>query len=72
MFKNRLRVLRAERGVSQLDTATAAKIPTHRYWLIENGYREPNAAERRAIARVLRTRIGEAFPRQRSSSEAVA
>lgn len=49
---NRLKVLRAEKGLSQLDTSIEAKIPTHRYWLIENGYREPTDRERAVLARV--------------------
>lgn len=59
---NRLRVLRAETGVSQLDTALAANIPQHRYWLIENGYRAPTPKERKAIARALKAQESDAFP----------
>jgi transcriptional regulator with XRE-family HTH domain len=36
---NRLRVIRAERGVTQLDLATATRINATRIWKIENGYR---------------------------------
>ena len=87
MLKNNLKMLRNARGISQLDTSTLAKLPSHRYWLIENGYRAPTGKERAAIARVLRSRVGDAFPpqpvlpppirprrqrRPRSSDEAVA
>ena len=59
---NRLKVLRAERGLSQLDTAIAAAIPQHRYWLIENGYREVNPDERAALARALDASESDLFP----------
>lgn len=66
--KNRLRVLRADRRITQLDTAVKAGIVVTRYWKIENGYVEPTADERGKIARALRTSVAEAFP----SSESIA
>lgn len=61
---NRLRVLRAERLLSQMDTAARAGISHNRYWRIENGYTEPTPDERRELARVLGSTIAAAFPRQ--------
>ena len=51
--ENKLRVLRAERRVSQLRVAMGAGLGTTRYWAIENALAEPTEAERLAIARVL-------------------
>lgn len=61
-FTNRLRVLRADKRKSQIDTATAAKISEGRYWRIENGYLEPTPSERNAIAAALGVAVSEAFP----------
>lgn len=52
-YRNRLRVLRAEKGLSQLDTAIKANIKEYRYWRIENGYEVPTDDERSALARAL-------------------
>lgn len=52
-YPNRLRVLRAEKGLSQLDTAIATEIKQYRYWRIENGYEIPSDDERAALAKVL-------------------
>ena len=52
--KNRLRVLRAENDLTQIETARRAKMPETRYWRIENGYDEPSDDDRRALAKVLR------------------
>jgi transcriptional regulator with XRE-family HTH domain len=62
---NRLRVLRAEKRLSQMDTAEAAGISFNRYWRIEAGYAEPTEQERQHIARVLHVHIDQAFPAQR-------
>jgi transcriptional regulator with XRE-family HTH domain len=59
---NRLRVLRADKRKSQLETALGAKIPEGRYWRIENGYIEPSSDERAAIAKSLGVSEAEAFP----------
>lgn len=53
LLSNRLRVIRAERRVSQLRTALAAGIQPTRLWRIENGYAEPTGAERAAIGQTL-------------------
>jgi transcriptional regulator with XRE-family HTH domain len=50
---NKLRVLRAERRISQLRVAIGAGLGTTHYWAIENGYAKPTEAERAAIARAL-------------------
>ena len=50
---NRLRVLRAEHAVTQMDLAIAAKVAQSRYWRIENGYDQPTDDERRRLARAL-------------------
>ena len=52
-YRNRLRVLRAEKGLSQLDTALKANIKHYRYWRIENGYEVPSDLERARLAKVL-------------------
>jgi transcriptional regulator with XRE-family HTH domain len=60
--KNRLRVIRADKRLTQLDTATRAGVPMTRYWKIENGYLDPTPEERKAIAKVLRVTESDAFP----------
>jgi len=59
---NKLRVLRAERRISQLRVAIGAGLGTTRFWAIENGYAQPTAAERAAIARTLNVSESEAWP----------
>lgn len=60
--RNKLRVLRAEKRLTQLDAAARAKIGATRFWKIENGYIEPTPEERTAIARALRVAVSDAFP----------
>lgn len=50
---NRLRVVRAERRVSQFWLANQVGINPTRVWKIENGYVVPNNRERRSIAQAL-------------------
>ncbi len=52
-YRNRLRVLRAGKGLSQLDTSLKANIKHYRYWRIENGYEIPTEQERTRLAKVL-------------------
>lgn len=59
---NRLKVLRAEKGTSQLDTAIAIRIGRDRYWRIENGYQEPTDQERASLARYFGVGEQEIFP----------
>lgn len=58
---NRLKVLRAEKRLSQLDTAIKAGIKEYRYWRIENGYEVPTPAERAALAKVFRVADADVF-----------
>lgn len=51
---NRLRVLRAERDVTQMDLALKAGMGLTRYWKIETGYIEPSETERARLAKALR------------------
>ncbi len=60
--KNRLRVLRAEKEVSQLDVAMKAGLKEYRYWRIENRYVIPSEDERAAIAKALKVPIVDVFP----------
>ncbi len=66
--KNRLRVLRAEKEVSQLDIAMKAGLKEYRYWRIENRYVIPTDGERAAIAKALKVTVVDVFP----ESEAIA
>lgn len=50
---NRLRVMRAERRISQLRLALQAGINQTRLWRIENGFAVATPNERRALARGL-------------------
>jgi transcriptional regulator with XRE-family HTH domain len=60
--KNRLKALRAERDLSQLDLSTKTHIKEYRYWRIENGYVVPTDRERMLIARALRVPERDVFP----------
>lgn len=59
--RTRLRGLRAEKSISQLDLAAATKISVARYWRIENGYADPTSEEREAIAQQLDTNASDLF-----------
>lgn len=61
---NRLKVLRAERTVSQRAVASAAGIQFDRYWRIENGYTEADPGEQKAIARVMGLAPGDIWPQE--------
>ena len=54
MKQNRLRVLRAEYKISQLDLALKVGLSRDRYWRIENGYDDPSDSELRKLAKALR------------------
>lgn len=57
--RNRLRVLRAERGMSQADLALKAGLTPSRYWKIENDVPPgPTDDERARLARALRIQSG--------------
>lgn len=57
--RNRLRVLRAERGITQIDLAIKAGVAQSAYWRIENGYDIPSDAVQARLARVLKVEISE-------------
>jgi transcriptional regulator with XRE-family HTH domain len=51
---NRLRVLRAERELSQLDLSAKTGIQVTRYWYLETGRKPPTESERAKLAKALR------------------
>lgn len=59
---NRLRVLRAERRISQMDAAAHLGMSRDRFWKIENGFIEPTEDEERALARLFKVQLEEIFP----------
>lgn len=59
---NQLRLVRAQRRKSQLDTALEAGMSSSRFWRIENGYAVPTPEERLALARVLSVPVTDVFP----------
>jgi transcriptional regulator with XRE-family HTH domain len=63
---NRLRVLRAERRMSQMDAADRARLSLNRYWRIENSYVEPTPEERIALASVFGVAPRDVFPVQQA------
>lgn len=58
---NRLKVLRAGRGLSQLDTSIKSGIKEYRYWRIENGYEVPTPDERATLAKLFDVAESEVF-----------
>jgi transcriptional regulator with XRE-family HTH domain len=50
----RLRVLRAERGLTQLAVARRLGVSQSKYWQIENGYTTPTDKEAERLARILK------------------
>lgn len=63
-----LKIAIVESGLAQVDVAEAADIHESRMSNIVNGRLEPNEAERKAIARILKRKSSQLFP----SSEALA
>jgi DNA-binding XRE family transcriptional regulator len=63
-LKNRLRVLRAEKRVTQeqLEHRTRGRISQTKISLIERDGYAPTATEQRIIARALRVSVEEVFP----------
>lgn len=59
---NRLRVLRAERRITQMDLSVKARVSMFRYWRIENGYIQPTDEELKALARALKVTAADIFP----------
>lgn len=66
--RNRLKVLRADKGWSQLDLSIKARIKEYRYWRIENGYVIPTEDERANIAKAFKVAETDVFP----EAEAIA
>lgn len=64
---NRLRVLRAERNISQMDAADAVAMSANRFWRIENGYTEPTDDEKEALARFFGVRVRDIFTSGRAA-----
>lgn len=56
-LKNRLKVLRAECQITQMDLALKVGLSKDRYWRIENGYEQPTDTERARLAKVLRVDV---------------
>lgn len=68
--RNRLKVLRAERAITQMDLALKAGLSRDRYWRIENGYEHPTDAEQARLSKALKADLSDlGFS---GSSEAVA
>lgn len=59
---NRLKVLRAGKNLSQLDTSIKSGIKHYRYWRIENGYEVPTPKERDDLAHVFGVDQSDVFP----------
>jgi len=59
--KNRLRMVRAERRLTQIRLALRARIHQSRLSLIENGYAEPTKEERERIAKALQLSEADIF-----------
>lgn len=59
---NRLRVLRAERRMTQLALANKARLNVARVSFFENGHRDPTDAERKRLARALKAEVIDVFP----------
>jgi transcriptional regulator with XRE-family HTH domain len=61
---NRLRVLRAERHLTQWDTAAGVGISFNRYWRIEHGRAMPTDEERQRLAEFFGVAPRKVFPAQ--------
>ena len=62
LITNRLRILRAEQGLSQLDVAQETDIGPNRYWKIENDYASPTSQERKVLRRLFWVTDADMFP----------
>lgn len=71
---NRLRVVRAERRVTQeqIEERTQKRITQTRVSQIENGDADPTAEEKRLLAKVLREPIYKIFPKPEPPQEATS
>ena len=59
---NRLRVLRAEFDLSQMEVAAYLGCGHNRFWRIENGFQEPSDEERKKLAKLFKRPISDVFP----------
>jgi transcriptional regulator with XRE-family HTH domain len=66
--RNRLRVLRAERRLTQNDVAGKLGISQASYWQIETGLREPDAKTQTRIAKALRVTVADLLPQEAKAS----
>jgi len=65
---NRLRVLRAERRLTQMLLSRKSRVSTSRISLIENGLVDPASKERERLASALGVQVDEAFPLQEQAA----
>lgn len=61
---NRLRVLRAERAVPQIEVASLIGVGLDRYWRIEKGYYEPTDEERQKLCKLFGVPASDIWPVQ--------
>lgn len=64
---NRLRVLRAELGLSQMEVAFRLGCGHNRYWRIENGYYEPTGDELAVLCQLFNTKASKIFPKSKAA-----
>jgi transcriptional regulator with XRE-family HTH domain len=69
--RNRLRVLRAEHRISQMNVARKLGIGPYRFWQLENDYQDPTPEERAALADLFGVGEAEIFPSRDESTRAV-
>lgn len=65
---NRLRVLRAERRMTQLTLATKTGLNVARISYFENGLSAPTDKQRKRLARALKADVAEVFPEPTDAS----
>jgi transcriptional regulator with XRE-family HTH domain len=70
LLPNRLRVLRAEKRITQLALAKKAGINVATVSFFENGHRAPTPDEQKKLARALKVDVTEVFPA--AATEAIA
>jgi putative transcriptional regulator len=60
--RNRLKVLRAERGWVQYDVAEKLGVNINRYWQIENDRTDPTDDELKKLTRIFGVDVAQIFP----------
>lgn len=68
---NRLRMLRAEHQISQLEAARQMGTHQLRWWRIEHGYADPTPEECKLIAKILKVKVADLGLPACKQSEAV-